>query len=155
MANLSGFDATTVEPAREYVPIPNGDYLVIITESEMKPTSKGDGSYLELKYQLIGETIYKNRTVKSRHNLDNKNETAVQIAQSELSSICRACKILKPNDSCELHNIPLMARIVVSKNKDTKAEFNEIKGWKAKGEAAATGTAPAAGGPPPWQKKTA
>lgn len=38
MADLRGFDAQTVEPNDSFDPLPNGDYLCIITASEMKPT---------------------------------------------------------------------------------------------------------------------
>ena len=41
MADLRGFDAETVEPNDSFDPISNGDYLCIITMSEMKPTAVG------------------------------------------------------------------------------------------------------------------
>jgi len=60
MANLSGFDANNVEPSGDFEPIPAGKYLAIITDSEMKPTKNGNGSYLELTFQVI-EGPCKNR----------------------------------------------------------------------------------------------
>ena len=41
MADLRGFDANAVEPNESFDPLPNGDYLSIITASEMKPTAVG------------------------------------------------------------------------------------------------------------------
>ena len=47
MANLQGFDANTVEPADDLDPIPDGKYIAVITDSEMKPTKAGTGNYLQ------------------------------------------------------------------------------------------------------------
>lgn len=152
MATLTGFDATQVEPAKEREPIPNGDYVAIITESTMKKTKNGQGEYLEVVYQLVGEGIYKGRRLWSRHNLVNNNETAVSIAQSELSSICRAVNVLKPNDSLELHNIPLIVKVACRKNKDNDQMTNDVVGWKSKSGSVGTTAPAAAGSAPPWAR---
>ena len=36
--------------------------------------------------------------------------TAVKIARAELSAICRAVGVMAPNDSVELHDLPLVMR---------------------------------------------
>ncbi len=53
MADLRGFDANQVEPSSDFEPIPAGKYLAVITETEMKPTKSGAGSYLQLTFQII------------------------------------------------------------------------------------------------------
>lgn len=149
MSNLSGFDATTIEPAAEFDPIPAGKYVAVITNSEMKPTKAGTGQYLELTFQIIdGE--FKNRQLWSRLNLNNPNPTAVTIAQRELSSICRAVNVMAPNDSVELHNLPLVISVRCKKQKDTDEIFNEIKGY-AKRETAPP-TTPGSNSTPPWKR---
>ena len=85
MAQLHGFNANNVEPTVEFDPIPAGKYLAMITDSEMKPTKSGSGSYLQLAFQIL-EGEYKGRFVWARLNLDNPNSTAVQIAKAELSA---------------------------------------------------------------------
>ena len=81
MANLNGFDASQVEPTASFDPIPAGKYLAAITESEMKPTKKGSGSFLQLTFTVLdGE--YKGRLLWCRLNLNNPNATAVKIARS-------------------------------------------------------------------------
>ena len=95
MANLNGFDATQVEPAAKFDPIPAGKYLAVITESEQKPTKAGTGHYLQLTFQ-IQEGVHKGRILWARLNLDNPNATAVQIARAELSAICRAVGVTAP-----------------------------------------------------------
>ena len=83
MANLQGFDANEVEPANDLEPIPVGKYVAVITDSEMKPTKSGAGSYLQLTFQII-EGEHSGRLLWVRLNLDNPNATAVEIARREL-----------------------------------------------------------------------
>jgi hypothetical protein len=118
MADLYGFNANDVDPTVEYEPIPAGKYLAMITESEMKPTKSGSGSYLQLTFQVL-EGEYKGRFVWARLNLNNPNATAVQIARAELSAICRAVGIMTPSDSAQLHNLPLVITVKCKKREDT------------------------------------
>lgn len=132
MANLGGFDANTVKPT-SFTPLPAGWYNAIITESEMKATKDGRGSYLQLQLVITSEGEFKGRVVFERLNLHNANQQAVEIARGQLSAICRAVGVMTPQDSCELHNLPLMIRIACKKNDDTLEVNNIIKEYKAKG----------------------
>ena len=135
MANLTGFDAEQVDPASDFDPLPAGKYLATITGSEMKPTKKQDGEYLELTFQVVdGE--HKGRLLWSRLNLDNKNETAVKIAKGELSAICRAVGVMQPKDSQDLHNLPLLLTVKCKKREDTGDIVNEVRGYNKKEVAA-------------------
>jgi len=152
MANLNGFDASQVEPNVSFDPIPAGKYLAAITESEMKPTKKGSGSFLQLTFTVLdGE--YKGRLLWARLNLNNPNATAVKIARSELSAICHAVSVLQPRDSVELHNIPLLITVKLKKREDTGEFSNEIKGYEPKAVAAGQPQqAPATSSTPPWRR---
>jgi hypothetical protein len=152
MADLHGFDANQVEPTTDYDPIPAGKYLAVITDSEMKPNKAGTGRYLQLTFQVI-EGECKGRHLWARLNLDNPNATAVQIARAELSAICRAVGVLMPNDSVELHNLPLVIAVKCRKRPDTGEITNEIKGFEPKGTPPVPATAaPSVNGPPPWKR---
>ena len=159
MATLSGFDASQVEPTDEFEAIPAGKYPAVITDSEFKETKAGTGTYLQFAFEIIdGE--HKGRLLWSRLNLDNPNETAVKIAQQELSAICRAVGVLTPQDSAELHNLPLMVHVRCRKRPDTDDLTNEIRGYSAiqQQPAAAPVASPAvrqpvaAGSPAPWKR---
>ena len=150
MVSLNGFDANEVEPTTDFDPVPAGKYVAVITDSEMKPTKSGTGSYLELTFQVI-EGEFKNRMLWSRLNLDNPNATAVQIARGELSSLCRAVGVMAPNDSVDLHNLPLVVTVKCKKREDTGEIVNEIKGY-GKREAAAGQTAQAESHVAPWKR---
>ncbi|MCE9530366.1 MAG: DUF669 domain-containing protein [Planctomycetes bacterium] len=158
MANLHGFDANRVEPSTDFDPLPAGKYLAVITETEMKPNKAGTGHFLQLTFQVI-DGPFKNRFLWARLNLDNPNVTAVQIARAELSAICRAVGVLAPNDSVDLHNLPLVITVKCKKRTDTGELQNEIKGYTKKDSSppvtpptAGTTPAPSANGVPPWRR---
>ena len=157
MAALN-FDAQTVEPNDSFDPLPNGDYLCIITTSEMKPTKASDGAYLELELQVI-EGPYQGRKLWDRLNLNNANETTVKIAKGTLSAICRAVGVLQPTDSCELHDLPLVAKVACRKRDDTDELTNVIKSYKKRDAVAAVpasspapAKAAATSSTPPWKR---
>ncbi len=150
MADLGNFDARTVEP-ESFEPLPSGKYLVIITESEMKPTKNGQGKYLQLKLQVI-EGPCKNRLLWARLNLENANAKAAQIARGQLSAICRAVGVLTPRDSQELHNLPLVANVVSKPRADTGEPSNEVKGFAARQSQAMPQPQLSAPATAPWKR---
>lgn len=150
MANLNGFDAGAVDPNFTFDPVPAGKYTAVITASDMKPTKKGTGQYLELTFQII-EGEHKGRNLWARLNLDNPDATAVKIARAELSAICRAVGVLAPQDSVELHNLPLTVKVGVKNRDDTGEPTNVIKGYEKKGVAAPR-PAVIGNGKAPWQR---
>jgi len=152
MADLNGFDARTVEPTADFEPIPAGKYLAAITDSEMKPTKAGDGSYLELELTVL-EGEYKDRKVWDRLCLNHPNAMAVKIARGTLSAICRAVGVMQPKDSVELHNLPLRITVKVKRREDTGDLVNEVAGYTKKESAA--GQPPQAAptdSTPPWKR---
>ena len=151
MANLNGFNANNVDPADDFEPIPAGKYLAVITGSEMKPTKSGNGRYLELTFQVL-DGGHKGRLLWSRLNLENPSEQAVQIAQGELSAICRAVGVMQPKDSAELHNLPLLVSVKCKKRDDNGDMVNEIRGYAKKG-AAPEGPPQATASTPPWARR--
>lgn len=152
MANLGNFDANQVEPNVGFEPVPANKYIAAITASEMKPTKNGKGSYLELEFTIL-EGEFKDRRVWDRLCLNHPNAQTVKIASSNLSSICRAVGVMQPQDSVDLHNIPLCIRVTCKKRDDTGEIANEIKGY-AKKESAADQPqqAPATDNTPPWRR---
>lgn len=155
MADLGGqFNAEEVAPAGDRTPIPAGDYRCVIIKSEWKATSKGNGKYLEITFQIIEDGMVKGRMLWSRLNLQNPNSQAVEIARSELSSLCRSVGKMVVRDTAELHDIPLVVSVSLKKREDTGDITNEVKGYKsvAASAAAATTAAVAVGGQskPSW-----
>lgn len=173
MAQLNNpFDASTVNPSPAFETLPEGEYLVMVADSEMKPTNAKDGEYLNLTLEVL-EGPYKGRIVFDRLNLVNKNAKAVEIAQRQLSQICHAVGVLRVNDSVELHNRPMIAKVGIEAGNPKKdaagnvigkyEDKNKVKSYRpASGPAPAvaptttapaTAAKPASGGMPPWAKK--
>ena len=153
MATLQ-FNAATVEPSAPMEAIPAGTYPVMIVNSEMKPTKDGQGQYLELHLKIV-DGPYINRMVFDRLNLVNRNATAVEIAQRTLSAICHAVGVLQVQDSQQLHNRPMLAKVAYVPANDRYGEKNEVKGYKAMqgGQQGQAPAAPAQGQAAPWQRQ--
>lgn len=156
MASLDNFDANQVDPQQSFEPIPPGRYEVVIISTERKPTAAGTGEYLELVLQVVSGP-FKGRQLWDRLNLWNPSEKAVQIARGALSSICRAVNVLTPKDSADLHNLPLVARVV--QEQYDGGVSNKIKGYYPRetsaptvAEPPAAAQKPASAGSMPWAK---
>lgn len=152
---LTGFNAAEVEPNAAFEPLPANWYKVVITESEEKPTRAQTGSYLQLTLEVI-DGPHAGRKVFDRLNLNNPNDTAVQIAQQTLSAICHAVGVMTPRQSSDLHDKPMMAKIAVKPPANGYEASNEVKGYEAASKKAVT--APGDGGDggaslPPWKRK--
>lgn len=164
MSLVSGFNANEVEPRAAMVPLPAGDYIGMIVNTEEKATSAGTGMFLSLTLEVCdGE--HTGRKLFENLNLRNPSEDAVKIARSTLSAICRAVGVMTPHEAVELCNIPMKIKVGIEKRKDTGELQNRIKGYAKLGEASAAGAlhqsalptqaVPAVGGgqPAPWMRK--
>ena len=65
----------------------------------------------------------------------------MKIARAELSAICRAVGVLAPNDSTELHNLPLVIHVRCKKRQDTGEITQRDQGLRQEGTARAAGHA--------------
>ena len=151
MANLN-FNANEVEPATDFEPIPAGKYIACIVASEMRPTKNGNGSYLELTFEVL-EGEYKGRKLWARLNLDNPSQMAVKIARAALSSLCRAVGVMQPRDSIELHNLPLTISVKLKKREDNGELSNVISGYSRKEDGKGQ-PQQAQSDTPPWRRTT-
>ena len=157
---LLNFDASTIDPTNTFDAIPAGEYEVIITDSTLKATKDGTGQYLELKLE-IQSGQYHGRNLWDRLNLQNRNATAVQIAQRQLSQICHATGVMQVAESSMLHNRPMIAKVAV-RQEPGRDPSNEVKGYRtANANVAAAGAAfqrpaapaaPQAASVPPWNR---
>jgi hypothetical protein len=114
MAQLGGtFDANEVEPSTPREVIPANKYIAHIVKSDMVDTSGGTGRMLVLEWDIL-EGEYRERKVFSRLNLVNASAQAAEIAQRELSAICRAVGAMVVSDSNELHFKPALIDVTVT-----------------------------------------
>lgn len=160
-----GLNPNEVEPQGDMSPVPDGEYVAQIIDSEVKPTKAGTGEYLALTGQII-DGQYKNRMFWTNINLRNPNAQAVQIGQRELSAVCHAVNMMSNlTDSVHLHNKPLIVKLELVPAKGEFKARNEVKAWKPlpnQGAAPAPtqqqpppaqpAQQPAAAATPPWQQ---
>jgi len=131
-----GFNTEEVEPQEDFAPLPAGEYLVMMTGSELKVTKTGNGTYMSFTNQVL-EGAYKGRIIFDRANVTAENPVAQEIGRRQISSICHAVGKPSAKESSELHNVPYIVRIVVRQDKQY-GDSNEVKGYKS-----ATGAKPA------------
>tara|TARA_R110000824_G_scaffold82382_2_gene206468 strand:+ start:7810 stop:8277 length:468 start_codon:yes stop_codon:yes gene_type:complete len=129
-----------------YDSLPPGDYVCIVTESEMKPTKKPGGEYLMLSLEVV-EGKYKNRRLWSRLNIVNANSAAVEIAERQLADLCRAVGRTEISDSNELHDVPFTAVVKVRPADGAYDESNDVVAYKSAKTASGV---PATSASPPW-----
>ena len=70
MANLTGLVDLNASPESQFAALPSGEYPALITDSNIKQTKSGTGSYLELTYQIV-DGAYRGRQLWARINLTN------------------------------------------------------------------------------------
>lgn len=136
MPSLHGYD-----PNEEYTgfgSIPEGPYNAIITESKEVKNKKTEGTHPALTFTIIDGPM-KNRKIWTRLNLQNPSQQTVRISRSELKNICTACGGIRPTDSVQLHNIPMVIHV------KTDGDWDRIKKYESRG---GTAMAPAKVEPP-------
>jgi len=142
MANLAGFDASQVPEQQDFAALPEGQYVAIATSSEEKVTKAGTGKYLQITFEVMDGPA-KGRKLWARLNLWNPNQTAKEIAQRELGALCRAVGVIRPNDSSELHNKPLVLTVKVELD-DKQRQSNTISKYEPLPQAGMPAAPPAA-----------
>lgn len=134
MAQLpSAFRTDDHGEMNDFSAVPSGDYIAKVVKSEMKDASAKakdpNGKYLSLHFEIMSPAKFKGKKLFSNLNLINKNPQAVEIANNELATICRAVGKATIADSAELHGIPLKLK-VAQVNDNRGADFplkNDIK----------------------------
>lgn len=131
--NLSEMDATST--------IPEGSYLLSITEASIEQTKSGNGEYLKIKCQVLGPAsagyvIYQNI------NIVNASVDAEKIGRRELARLMQAVGIQTLTDTDQLLGATFVGKVKVQPESDGFDASNYISGYK-KAENVAQSTSPA------------
>ena len=122
------FDATEFETEqRDYTELPNGTYKLEVEDSDVVPTSKGDGVILKTTLSVVEPEQFKGRKLFNNYNLENKNPVAQKIGEEQFASLCRAIGVSSVNDSEDLHFHPFMAQIGLGKPQYEKDGRGNVK----------------------------
>jgi hypothetical protein len=123
-----GFDVTEVEVSApvEYDPIPEGEYILKAVDAEEKATSRGDGSYIKVKYEVVkGE--YAGRLLWQNFNVNNPSEKAQRIGRQHLVAWATACGKPNVDDTDKLLGKPFAATVVIEPGTGGYKPSNKIK----------------------------
>jgi hypothetical protein len=131
-------------PAAEFDPVPGGDYLAQVIDSDVKDTKTGTGQMLNLTWEVMTGP-QEGRMVFDRINIRSQNEKAQAIGLRQLANICTALGVASISDSEELHFRPLIISVVIKEDKTGQyGPQNNIKKYSPP-----NGTAPTARTPTP------
>jgi hypothetical protein len=127
MALLSGFNADDYKGDDLF---PDGEYSVIITESELTPRTKGNGDDWKFVFQVMDGKL-QNRQITFWLAFDIPGATggmeqALQIGKRTISDICRAVNITTPKRTEELKGKTLKLKLKIKEGKDGVAR-NQIQ----------------------------
>lgn len=156
------FDARNVETTTTYELLPDGDYVCIIEDANMRDTASGGAMLVVEMVVLTGPN--EGRKIIDRMNIVNKNETAVDIAKRQYAKLVVA--IGKPTalDTEDLKNCRVIAVVKTEQGKGTyiakdgterpRGAQNVVKDYKpvTAAQAPAQAAASPAAKKRPWEK---
>ena len=128
---------------RNYEVVPAGWYVAQITDSEVKQTKSGTGSYIKIRYDIQGPT-HSGRVIFGNLNVENANPAAEKIGRQQLGEIMRAIGLSVVTDTDQLLGTTMQIKVDIRES-EQYGNSNEVKGWKA----VAAGMAPAPKVKPP------
>jgi len=153
----------------DFKPLPSGWYQVSINKAELRNTKDETGQYIAVRYDVTGPT-HQGRVVFGNLNIKNKSEKAESIGRAQLGELMRALGLSKVSDTDQLVGGSLSIKLDVREARTDSATgktyeaSNDVKGFKASGDAMPASAVPsfskpAAAAPktdsaaPPWAKK--
>lgn len=108
--------------------LPEGKYVVNVTNSEIKDTQNGNGKYIKVEL-TISSGEHKGRKLWQNFNVQNKNDKAVSIGLSQLKSMLVAANFPTPdklNSIADLNGLTVGIKTKIKKDEQygDKAEVH-------------------------------
>lgn len=129
-----GFDTADVTPDNgpiaggSYEPIPEGEYWLKALEAEERTTSKGDGTYIKVKFEVVkGE--HAGRLLWQNFNINNPSPRAQQIGRQQLVAWAAACGRPEADDTDKLLEKPFRADVAIEKGTGGYKDANKISAF--------------------------
>jgi len=117
------FDASEGDTIRAPGALPRGKYIMIGIEGSKKETSKKDGSYFEIIFE-VSDGEHKGRRIWQKFNIENPNPTTVEIAVREFRTFCQAVGRLKVSGFDQVLGLSFWADVGFEKPSKTDLEMN-------------------------------
>lgn len=139
----------TAEANSGFDPIPPGDYILQVSETELKNTKDGTGQYIKVAFTVMGPK-YEGRKIFTNFNIRNASPEAERIGVSQLKALVVAGGVAEPlMDTDQLIGATVSARVTIDKSDDPQyGDQNRVSRYKpvtpvsAPGAGAMPGVAP-------------
>ena len=145
----------------EFKPLPAGWYSATINTAKLEPTKDGTGQKIALRFDIIGPT-HQGRVVFGNLNIKNNSAKAEEIGRAQLGDIMRAIGLKQVSNTDQLLGGSLQIKLAIKEATEQYAARNEIKSYKAAGDAMPASSVPtfakpaeakSASSAPFWAKK--
>ncbi len=128
------FDASQI-PEQSFDPLPAGDYLVWVTESDIETDQQGT-QRIEVTMETIEPKQYENRKLWDSFTLESPtNPSWAETGRKILATLCRAVGVMAPRDTHELHGVPFFARVIVDTWNDGSLHNKVVARWSTSSQA--------------------
>jgi len=97
-------------------------------EAEEKDTSKGDGSYIKVKFE-VAKGEYAGRLLWQNFNINNPSEKAQRIGRQQLVAWATACGKPDADDTDKLLDKPFRAAVSIEKGTGGYKDSNKVKAF--------------------------
>lgn len=136
----------TAEANSGFDPIPPGDYILQVSETELKNTKDGTGQYIKVAFTVMGPK-YEGRKIFTNFNIRNASPEAERIGVSQLKALVVAGGVAEPlMDTDQLMGATVSAHVTIDKSKDPQYDDqNRVSHYKpvnAPGTGAMPGVTP-------------
>ena len=124
------FDVGTLpQSTNNFDPLPPGWYEVSITDAEIRKTKAGTGSYIAVRYDVIGPT-HQGRVVFRNLNIRNPNPKSEEIGRQQLGDLMRAIGVPRLTDTDQLIGGSLKIKLKI-REQEGYDPSNDVSGFKA------------------------
>ena len=128
MAQLPKVFDQEVAP-NSYDPLPAGWYMVRIADAEIKQTKAGNGSYVSIRYDVLGPT-HQGRVVYGNITISNPNRKAEEIGEQQMAALRSSIGLARITDTDQLIGATVEIKLTVKKD-DEYGDKNDVKGYRA------------------------
>ena len=121
----------TTEANSGFDPVPPGDYILKVSEAELKETKTGTGQYIKVAFTVMGPK-YEGRKIFTNFNIRNASPEAERIGVSQLKALVLAGGVSEPlMDTDQLLGAVVNARVTVDKRDDPQyPDQNKVGRYK-------------------------
>ena len=147
-------DESEVKPLGSFEPLPVGTYVVVVSDSDHKETSKKNGTMFAFTYEVVQDGEYKGRLVFDNMIDTHESAKAAQFGKQKLGQLMRAVNKPQAKDTKELHGVPFELSVKIQKgDAQYPNDSNTCVDYQPCGTGGEKKTEGTGAGKLPWEKK--